>query len=284
MRIAVLVLGLGLCATADEVLLTSGGKLVGKIISESPDEIVIETKSGKIGIPDAKKEVVSIKYGRTVIHEYYEKFDGVKNSRSESEFVELASWCEQNEVSRFARKLYEKVIQINPENETARRRLGFKLYKGKWLTEEEIMLDKGMEKFEGKWVSPSEKALALKRKADQDEERKQRQEEAKRRDEERKRAEIARLEKYYEDYFQRGRYDVWGPSTAKGCEWAPIDVTNLPYYWKYYGLYRTWGWPSWAGSGTDPNNYHPFRNPTTSWPPTSPNPGVLPNQPWQIVP
>lgn len=52
--VAVLVLCLALAATADEVLLTSGGSIRGRVLSEDDEEVVVQTDAGQVKLPRAK--------------------------------------------------------------------------------------------------------------------------------------------------------------------------------------------------------------------------------------
>ncbi|MFG0319656.1 MAG: hypothetical protein ACF8XB_20455, partial [Planctomycetota bacterium JB042] len=52
--------------------------------------------------------------------------------------LDLADWCTENRLSREARKVLREVIKVEPDNETARRGLGYQLVDGEWKTRSEI--------------------------------------------------------------------------------------------------------------------------------------------------
>ena len=58
---------------------------------------------------------------------------------------------------------FRKALEIEPNNYFARTELGYRLYNGKWLSEEEYNKAIGLVEYEGKWVT-REEAEKLKQK------------------------------------------------------------------------------------------------------------------------
>ncbi|GCC10061.1 hypothetical protein IPdc08_00081 [archaeon] len=111
---------------------------------------------------------------------YSARFDKMKSRKaSADEYYQLA-----NEIGKKNRSvwggiisenleglkthIYRTIIEMDPDYEGARKALGYKRYKDKWMTSEEIrgvkeakyaasMRAKGLVKFEGKWMMPDEK-------------------------------------------------------------------------------------------------------------------------------
>jgi hypothetical protein len=176
---------------ADEVHLKSGGKLEGRVRKEA-DRVIVETLSGEFTVK--LDDIASINEAHTSkIEEYYEKRKAAKAAK---DFLDLAVWAKENRAAKFlapnieeaaklARDLkdaaavvdlaspyrgilgadlkavWERAVALDPENETARRELGFRRYAGKWLTEEEWQAEQGNVKFEGKWIPETERDLIL---------------------------------------------------------------------------------------------------------------------------
>ncbi len=188
-------------AFADIVHLKDGGKIEG-VVKEQGKDIVIETISGVVRLSARGVASVNTEHVSTV-ETYYERRQAIESSDDARAFIELAVWAKGVGARRFirpnmeraaelarkggdarsilalvesARKegltaglapLLERVIALEPENETARRALGYRLREGKWLSEEEFHAAEGNVKFRGKWMGREErdilaKGLALK--------------------------------------------------------------------------------------------------------------------------
>ncbi|MBI2900238.1 MAG: hypothetical protein HYY17_08630 [Planctomycetes bacterium] len=185
-----------LAVCPDIVHLKSGGKIEG-LARRQGDRVVVETMSGEMAIP--AEEVVSIDTDhKASIEVYYEKAKAIEKSVQPVDFLELAIWARENGGKRFVkpnvdravelagksadpkamqgfaetgrdkgfaaemRPLWRRVIALDPANEAARLEMGYRRFKGEWLTEEEWQAAQGNVKFEGKWMSPSERDLILK--------------------------------------------------------------------------------------------------------------------------
>lgn len=173
--------GLARPCLADEVVLRSGQKIQG-IAREEGDRIVVEVAVGTVSFP--KKDVVSVTRGRTILHDFKEKVEALAGSRKADEWYALAAWGRENGLGGRSRALVQKVLELDPQHEWARRELGFQLHKGKWMTREEVNRDLGLVLFEGRWVSELEKSLIVQKRLDAelaraaaDEERRKRREE-----------------------------------------------------------------------------------------------------------
>lgn len=167
-------------ASADEVLLHSGGRLHG-VALEKDEVVIVETTYGTVRIP--RDLVLSIdRTKRSIVEDYRDKLEETDMTRAESVY-RLARWAKENRMSKHARELFEKVMQLDPDHEFARRELGFVLYEGRWLTQEEVMLAKGFVQYKSEWLTPAALELKVSREL----------EEARRKEEEKRRKEEARL-------------------------------------------------------------------------------------------
>lgn len=161
MRIILVALIMGLSLSnlfADKVKLQNGAVVDG-IVKEEGEKIIVETGLGVVKFD--RKDVETIEKGKSKLEEYYEKFDDIKNSKNADDFYKLAKWAKDNALPKFVRNLYEKTIELNPDHEGARRALGFQLYQGKWMTQDEFMTAKGFIKFRDKWMTEAEKELII---------------------------------------------------------------------------------------------------------------------------
>ncbi len=144
---------------ADEVTLQSGARLQGILRKGDGKRIELEMGVGTAWFD--RKEVLSTSPGRTPLHEYYERWEGVKESAKAEDFLALARFARENRLSKFLRPLLEKVVTLDPQNEEARRALGFEKLEGRWMTRAEANRAKGLLEFEGRWMTAAEKELIL---------------------------------------------------------------------------------------------------------------------------
>jgi len=180
MSVLALAAVLALPAAADEVLLHSGGRLLG-IATEKDDVVIIETTYGLVEVP--KDMVLSIdRTKRSIVEDYRERADAT-DSNDANDVYKLGRWAKENKLGKHARELFEKVIQLNPEHEFARRELGFVSFQGRWLTQDEVMLAKGFVLYKSEWLTPAAMELKVSKEL----------EEARRKEEEKRQKEEAKL-------------------------------------------------------------------------------------------
>lgn len=139
-------------ASADEVLLKTGGKLVGRA-EKTGDEVVVKSPNGEIRLKAA--DVESITKGRTVWDDYADKLKDADDKDAAAQ-VKLGDWCKDQSLVREARKHWARAIEIDPDQADARKRLGFVRYDEKWLTEEQYYRARGFVREGGEWITSEE--------------------------------------------------------------------------------------------------------------------------------
>lgn len=139
-------------ALADEILLESGGKLVGKARREGAD-VIVTMPSGEARLKAS--EVRSITPGRTVFDDLADKL-GDLDAKDAAAHVALGDWCRGKGLSGDARKLWRKAVEIDPDHDEARARLGYIRYEDRWLTPDEYRKARGFVKVGDEWVSGDE--------------------------------------------------------------------------------------------------------------------------------
>lgn len=202
---------------ADEVILTSGGKLSG-IAREEGGNVIVETGYGTVTL--SKDLVVSIDRTRkSKLQEFRELVATADGSATAQQLYDLARWAKENGLPKYYREFLQKTLERDPDHEFARRELGYQLYNGKWMTLPEVMLAKGFILFEGKWVTPSERELIV---AERLREKQRREEDRRKREEERRRRYEEALAKYKEALQKK----YAAPSGGYG--WYPYGGREIP--------------------------------------------------------
>lgn len=180
MKIATFIVSLFISLTtityADYIIMKDGTTREGKILYEDDKKIKlgIIVSTGKAIIEIEKKEIKEIKRGETERElkqkEFNKKFSEiqkqVKDAKDVDKLLNLAKWARENRLISEAYKVYKKILEIDPENEIARKKLGYVKYKGKWMTFEEKMKAMGKVFFRGYWIDEEVRDEILKREAE----------------------------------------------------------------------------------------------------------------------
>jgi HEAT repeat protein len=157
MKTVALLLLTASAAPADEIELTSGTVIEGKV-EDLGDSIRVVKSAGSAIYP--KSMVRKITPKKTVEEIYQDKARELKESDADGH-LQLARWCLQQKLPKEALLEFKKVIAINPDQEEARAGAGFQKVNGKWLTEDEANQARGLVKHKGKWMTPEQRDLDL---------------------------------------------------------------------------------------------------------------------------
>jgi uncharacterized protein YkwD len=141
-------------ALADVVMTNDGVRIEGTIVEETRREVKIRSRRGNvITIPRHSIERISRE-------EPEERFDAQFERLSREEDVDglldLAKWARSRKLHPRARQANERVLELDSEQPTARRRLGWRKVEGEWLRGEDMHLALGHVRFEGRWVTGEE--------------------------------------------------------------------------------------------------------------------------------
>jgi len=153
-----LLLSLSPLAAADDIYLVGGGKVTGEIAERTAEKVVVETGPGRVTLPMTR--VTRIEAGRSALAEFRERARALKPGDVEG-WVALGRWAEQRDLGTQAREAYEKALAANPAHVEANRALGRTEVDGRWLTRDEASRERGLVPFEGSWVTPADRAAAL---------------------------------------------------------------------------------------------------------------------------
>jgi hypothetical protein len=154
-------------ALADIVYLTNGGTIEGKV-TERDGKVIIEQPNGTITIPASRVEHIERKVCDLEIFENLWAAVDAKAPGAAGRFVELARWCRQRRMDNQARDCYRHALDFDPDCAEARTALGFARYEGRWLTEDELAVARGMVRHGNAWVTPEAKADLLRLQAEKE--------------------------------------------------------------------------------------------------------------------
>jgi hypothetical protein len=141
-------------AAAEVFLLENGGRLVGELLN--PDEVpretyVIRTPGGG-QVTLAGSQVKEVQRQRPEEVEY-EKLRPRYPDTVEGQW-ELAEWCREQRLGSQREVHLERILELDPDHEPARRALGYSRHEGEWKTYEQIMKERGYVLYRGRWMLP----------------------------------------------------------------------------------------------------------------------------------
>lgn len=139
---------------ADVIYKKDGGKLTGTIDASKSDanHVTIKTRFGTFKVSQDKIE--KIEFQQEKVEEYKEKAKTFKQTADDQ--YKLALWCLENDYRQEYEKHLKRVIELDPDHQEARTRLGYRLYDGQWKTREQYYEDQGYVKYRGEYVLPQE--------------------------------------------------------------------------------------------------------------------------------
>src|SRR5258706_250578 len=212
-------------AAADEIQLTNGRKITGKVSKKDGKQVIVEVGAGTITL-DAK-DVSSVSPGPTALDQYDGKAAAIKGSTKASDYTELAKWAEDNKLTRYVPDLSRKAIELDPENAWAHGRLRHEKMGGKWLTFEEAQIARGLVLVEDRWITKAEVQLIERRRLEAKERAMAAAADRERRHEEERAARQAAIEDY------NARYNE-AMSQLDGYFYAPSFAWTTPYFRPYW--------------------------------------------------
>ena len=212
---------------ADEVHLKGGAMFTGRIVEQTDTMVTIDIGDGEIGV--AMTRVENIVKKRSPLDDYDERAAALKANDANG-WRDLGRWASQQGLPKQSGQAYQKVLDVVPDDPEARGALGFVLYDGRWMTEDESYESRGYVKFDGEWMTPNQAqtsaSVAASEQARQDAEQ---------------RADQAEADKMLAE----SRADE-AEQRARDAEQNQDSWNNQPpVYWGGWGVGAT-GWPSTA--------------------------------------
>ncbi|MHC4938986.1 MAG: hypothetical protein ACYTHK_08460 [Planctomycetota bacterium] len=151
LRNAIILLSIAGAVLADEVHLKDGRILSGQVVRKD-GKVYVSDRDAKYVLKES--EVKDVVPKQSFMDEFDEKLHKLPNDDPEA-IYEFGLWLEENEWPSRATRCYERVIEIDADHRGARRKLGYKLYEGEWVSPDELKKKKGLVQWEvdGKWYT-----------------------------------------------------------------------------------------------------------------------------------
>ena len=143
---------------ADVIFLKGGGKIEGRVLERTESSVEVDIGAGSITVPMTK--VDRIEEGRSPLDDYDDRA-ALLGEKDYDGWLDLAQWASSEGMGTQARRAYEQVLSISPDDPEANRALGRVEVDGSWMSEEDAYRARGYVEFEGRWMTPAEKERAL---------------------------------------------------------------------------------------------------------------------------
>lgn len=138
----------------DVIWKTDGGKLRGRIVSETRTSVVMDTPGGRLTV--RRNEIARIEREADVLGEL-EQRRGQLTASDLRGWYDLGVWCQGQGLYPQAIDCFHEVLRIEPDHADARFELGYRRHEGRWVTESEYFEARGYERWEDRWVTPEER-------------------------------------------------------------------------------------------------------------------------------
>ena len=155
--------------TSDTIFLKSGGELTGDFVSEIKDEtdgrkyVIFRTESGGLLKLDAGRLVKRIQLYDEIDAEYQRRLEIA--AADPNLLWKVYDWCDEQKSGniRFKdelRYLLRRIVELDPNDERARRRLGFDLVEDRWVLKDQLFAGHGYVKQGTSWASELQEKLS----------------------------------------------------------------------------------------------------------------------------
>jgi hypothetical protein len=149
-------LNTGLACRAEVFVLTNGGRISGELVNrqQNPRKQYIVKLAGDGQITLAASQVEQVLKRRNE-EEEYEKIRPAYPDTIEGQWA-LAEWCRQKRLPVERETHLKRIIELDPNQIDARRALGYTQVEGKWVTQDESMIERGYKRYKGSWKLPQQ--------------------------------------------------------------------------------------------------------------------------------
>lgn len=144
-------------ACADIFQLQEGGQISGVLVDRGKDgEYVVRDEHG-VTVTLTRRQVDKVHAQEPIDLEY------IQRSRAMPDTVaahhEIAEWCEQNKLTKHAEHHLRRILELDPNDEPARLSLGYQQVHGRWMTRDEVMATRGLQRYDGEYRTAQDIAI-----------------------------------------------------------------------------------------------------------------------------
>ncbi|MHC4713773.1 MAG: hypothetical protein ACYTAN_10970 [Planctomycetota bacterium] len=151
--------------SADEVVLKGGGVIKGSVVSEGTSFLVLKTAYGTVTLETG--DVSEVRYSTADEKKLLADLAALEPTDIDSR-LKLARRAAAGGLGDAAKRIYAEILAVEPDENTARKALGYVKYGDEWIIPNEDGERKGLVPYEGRWVSAEERNSLQAADADRD--------------------------------------------------------------------------------------------------------------------
>ncbi|MBI1249549.1 hypothetical protein GC197_17125 [bacterium] len=157
-----LLLAISLRAQGQVILLDNGGEVHAKASTQSlkgeTDEMELEVEGfGKVVLP--RERVLEIVRPKVTEDQYFD--EAAKYEDTVDDQWKLALWCHHQGLKNPFQRHAWHVLELDPDFNPARKALGYVRHDGRWISQSEIMTQRGYIFFDQDWITRQQAALRV---------------------------------------------------------------------------------------------------------------------------
>jgi hypothetical protein len=150
----------GMPLDADVIRLKSGQVIEGTSSpGAKPGTLEIRRGDGSVVVVD-RKEIDKIEKKISPSEELDARLAAIPRGEVDP-LVDLLTWARDKGLYSRVKLIARKILDIDTNNELARRELGFVVFENKWVLESELKKRKGLVRFQDEWMTQAEKERRL---------------------------------------------------------------------------------------------------------------------------
>jgi hypothetical protein len=149
--------GWSVVAPAEVLVLSNGGRVAGKLLN--PHEV--PRKQYVIQTDDGAQITLQSSQVKKVLHPQANELEYQRIAPTYADTVkgqwELAAWCRDRKLTAARTAHLRRVVELDPDHAEARRILGYRRGSdGQWITRADEMKQRGLRLYKGKWLTQQE--------------------------------------------------------------------------------------------------------------------------------
>lgn len=148
---------IGAPARADVFELRDGGSISGALVERTDDGVY------KIRTAEGAELAIDRHLVQRIVPQDETMAEYERRSRSAPDTAEahreLAAWCREHQLDDELEHHLRRVVDLDPTDEEARRSLGQQKVGDRWLGRDDVLKQRGLIFFEGKWRTPQDIAI-----------------------------------------------------------------------------------------------------------------------------
>jgi hypothetical protein len=155
--VAIVCMGLAARTRGDVFALKDGGEVVGTLVERTDDGAYVVKTADGVQLTLNREQLQKLAPQDKTALEYERRSRSAPDTADAHR--ELAAWCREQGLTAEADHHLQRVVDLDPADENARRSLDFVRVGDRWLSHDDAMRQRGLTMFEGRWRTAQDIAI-----------------------------------------------------------------------------------------------------------------------------